>query len=180
MCIRDRLGTVPATAPANADIYLCAVAQSVYREDLKLNVQIINSCSAGCPPTTSTTTTSTTTTTTLPPVSCEVDGDCPVGFICVDGVCIPTTTTTSTTTTTTAGPSYLYYPVREWDSELCTPVGPTYIMRSTTFILDTYICAGFGLIVTRVGLPVPGPSYTYEYTGVGGNLACGSFDFICA
>jgi len=149
--------------------------------DLFLSVSTARECVTldfNQPPTTSTTTT--TTTTTLPPASCEVDGDCPIGFICVDGVCIPTTTTTSTTTTTTAGPSYLYYPVREWDSELCTPVGPTYIMRSTTFILDTYICAGFGLIVTRVGLPVPGPSYTYEYTGVGGNLACGSFDFICA
>lgn len=184
-----RLEDIDVIGPLDVQ-YKCAVQDSIFSPKPGLVAEPLGLCLAGC---SSDNTTTTTTTTTLPPVSCEVDGDCPPGFYCLDGVCTPTTTSTTTTTTSTTTTStstttttttfipvrYRYYPIVQWDSELCQNVGPTFVMRSVSNVPYTYVCIA-STIWRITGPQVFGPTYQYEYQGIGGNQACVTFDFICS
>jgi hypothetical protein len=95
--------------------------------------------------------------------SCTVDGDC----------------STITTTTTTEAPIYFYYTAQFLNLETCNPQGPTIVIRSESFIMDTYVCIDgnpYQLIST-----VAGPSYDLTFVPAAGNSgnSCSPIDFVC-
>lgn len=90
-----------------------------------------------------------------------------------------TSTSTTSTTTTTTAITYIYYTAKVFDGDFCAAVGPTYIIRSATLIMDNYVCiSGTAYQVLSV---TTGPLYTLTYVDNGSNSgnACGPFDFVC-
>lgn len=90
-----------------------------------------------------------------------------------------TSTTTTSTTTTTTAVSYIYYTAKVFDGDFCAAVGPTYIIRSATLIMDNYVCISG--TVYQVLSVTTGPLYTLTYVDNGSNSgnSCAPFDFVC-